>query len=49
MIGLGVSGTGSSSGILKADDPVAAMQAMITAMHRAWLATHPVGAAIGGS
>ena len=38
MIRLGVGGTGSSSGILKADDPIAMMRAMITAMDRAWIA-----------
>jgi triosephosphate isomerase len=48
MIGLGVGGTGSSSAILKADDPVAMIQAMIAAMHRAWLAKHPVAAAVEG-
>lgn len=41
MIRLGVGGTGSSSGILRADDPVAATRAMIGAMHRAWLEAHP--------
>ncbi len=41
MVGLGVGGTGSSSGILKAADPLAQMQVMIGAMHRAWLETHP--------
>ncbi len=48
MIGLGVGGTGSSSGILKADDPVAMMEAMLAAMHRAWLTTHPVAAPVEG-
>lgn len=48
MIGLGVGGTGSSSGILNADDPVAMMEAMIEAMHRAWLTTHPAAAALKG-
>lgn len=46
MIGLGVGGTGSSSGILKADDPIAMMEAMIGAMQRAWLKTHPTAAAL---
>jgi triosephosphate isomerase len=41
MIGLGVGGTGSSSGILGADDPIAAMEAMIAAVHRAWMDAHP--------
>ena len=36
MIGLGVGGTGSSSGVLKAADPVALMRAMLTAMKRSW-------------
>lgn len=46
MMGLGVGGTGSSSGILKADDPIAMMEAMIGAMQRAWLKTHPTAAAL---
>jgi triosephosphate isomerase (TIM) len=41
MIGLGVGGTGSSSGVLKAEDPVALMEAMIAAVHRAWVEIHP--------
>jgi len=41
MVGLGVGGTGSSSGILKAADPVAQMQAMLAAMKHAWLNAHP--------
>ena len=41
MIRLGVGGTGSSSGILKAVDPVATMRSMIGAMHAAWLELHP--------
>jgi triosephosphate isomerase len=40
MIRLGLDGTGSSSGILKAADPVAAMRAMLEAEARAWAATH---------
>jgi len=48
MIGLGVGGTGSSSGILRAADPVATMEAMIGAMHRAWLERHPAAAAVEG-
>jgi triosephosphate isomerase len=43
MIGLGVGGTGSSSGILRAADPVAQMEAMITALHDAWMDMHPTG------
>jgi hypothetical protein len=44
MMGLGVGGTGSSSGILTAADPIATMRSMITAMHRAWLELHPAAA-----
>jgi hypothetical protein len=40
MIGLGVGGTGSSSGVLKAADPVALMRAMLTAMKRSWDELH---------
>ena len=40
MIRLGLDGTGSSSGILKAADPVAAMRAMLEATARAWRETH---------
>jgi len=36
MIALGVGGTGSTSAILTAEDPVATMTAMIEAVHRAW-------------
>ena len=36
MMRLGLDGTGSSSGILKADDPVAMMRAMIEATARTW-------------
>ena len=36
MIHLGVDGTGSTSAILLAADPVAAMTAMIEAVHAAW-------------
>jgi triosephosphate isomerase (TIM) len=43
MIGLGVGGTGSSSGILKAADPIAVMEAMIAALHHAWMDAHPAG------
>lgn len=41
MMALGVGGTGSSSGILKAPDPVGRMTEMITAMQRAWADLHP--------
>ncbi len=40
MIRLGVGGTGSSSGVLKAADPVALMRAMLTAMKRSWDELH---------
>lgn len=40
MIRLGLDGTGSSSGILRAPDPVAAMRAMLEAEARAWADTH---------
>ena len=40
MIALGVGGTGSSSGVLKAADPVALMRAMLTAMKRSWDEMH---------
>lgn len=40
MIELGVGGTGSSSGVLKAADPVALMRAMLTAMKRSWDELH---------
>lgn len=38
---LGLDGTGSSSGILKAADPVAMMRTMLEATARAWHALHP--------
>ena len=38
MIELGAGGTGSSSGVLRAADPVATMASMIGAMHDAWAA-----------
>jgi triosephosphate isomerase (TIM) len=41
MVRLGVGATGSTSGILKADDPVAQMRAMIAAMQEAWQIRHP--------
>ncbi len=47
MIGLGLGGTGSSSGILRAADPVATMRSMIAAMHQAWLELHPAAALTG--
>lgn len=40
MIRLGLDGTGSSSGILRAPDPVAAMRGMLEAEARAWADTH---------
>jgi len=45
MIALGVGGTGSTSGILKAGDPVATMAAMIEAVHVAWTERSRAGAA----
>jgi triosephosphate isomerase len=44
MVGLGVGGTGSSSSILRAADPIAQMEALIAAMHQAWLDVHPAAA-----
>lgn len=41
MIRLGLDGTGSSSGILRAPDPVAMMRAMLEATARTWLDLHP--------
>ena len=41
MMRLGLDGTGSSSGILKANDPVAVMRAMVGATARAWAERHP--------
>jgi len=46
MMALGVGGTGSSSGILRAADPIARMTEMITAMHTAWAELHPGPAAV---
>jgi triosephosphate isomerase (TIM) len=40
MMALGVGGTGSSSGILRAADPVATMDGMVRAMRRAWDQRH---------
>jgi triosephosphate isomerase len=47
MMALGVGGTGSSSGILRAPDPVARMEEMIAAMHRTWTRLHPEAIAGG--
>jgi triosephosphate isomerase len=44
MIALGVGGTGSTSGILKAPDPVAMLAAMLEAVHRTWTEMHPEAA-----
>jgi triosephosphate isomerase len=44
MMRLGVDGTGSTSAILKADDPIAALTAMIEAVAATWAETHPPGA-----
>lgn len=44
MVGLGVGLTGSTSGILKAEDPVATMWAMVRAMAEAWRRLHPADA-----
>lgn len=41
MIRLGLDGTGSSSGILRAADPLATMREMVEATARAWLDLHP--------
>lgn len=41
MMRLGLDGTGSSSGILTAADPVAMMRAMLEATARAWRDLHP--------
>jgi triosephosphate isomerase len=41
MMELGVGGTGSTSGILRAPDPTAQMRAMVTAMHDTWTRLHP--------
>jgi triosephosphate isomerase len=41
MMRLGLDGTGSSSGILRAADPVATMRAMLEATARAWHDLHP--------
>ncbi len=46
MIGLGVGGTGSSSGILKAADPIGQMEAMIAAVHQAWMDMHPAAGSV---
>ncbi len=41
MIRLGLDGTGSSSGILRAGDPVGAMRSMLEAEAAAWAERHP--------
>lgn len=41
MVELGVGATGSTSGILKAEDPVAQMRAMLRAMRTAWDRRYP--------
>lgn len=41
MIRLGVDGTGSTSGILQAPDPVAQLTAMVEAVARTWRELHP--------
>jgi len=41
MIGLGVDGTGSSSAVLKAEDPIAQLETMLAALRRAWDEIHP--------
>ena len=41
MIRLGLDGTGSSSGILRAADPVEMMRRMLEATARSWYAAHP--------
>jgi triosephosphate isomerase len=48
MIRLGLDGTGSSSGILRAADPVSVMRDMLAALRDAWHETHP-GIALKGS
>ncbi len=47
MIRLGVDGTDSTSAILRADDPVATMTAMVEAVRRAWIEMHPDPAGAG--
>ena len=48
MMALGVGGTGSSSGILKAADPIAMMGAMLAAVSRAWTGARAPGTALSG-
>ena len=48
MVRLGLDGTGSSSGILKADDPVRVMREMLEALADAWEDLHP-GTPPGGA
>ncbi|MFH1025020.1 MAG: triose-phosphate isomerase [Planctomycetota bacterium] len=40
VVRLGAEATGSTSGILKADDPVRTMEDMVIALKRAWTETH---------
>ena len=40
MVRLGLDGTGTSSGILKADDPVRVMRDMLEALAGAWEERH---------
>jgi triosephosphate isomerase len=46
MVGLGVGGTGSSSAILRSADPIGVMEALLTALQRAWIDAHPSPAAV---
>lgn len=48
MMGLGVGGTGSSSGILMAADPIAVMGDMLAAVKRAWTGPRAPGTAFSG-
>lgn len=41
MVSLGVGATGSTSGILKAEDPIAQMWAMVRSMRAAWNSQYP--------
>ena len=41
MVELGAGGTGSTSGILKAPDPIGQMRAMVAAMAASWTRLHP--------
>jgi triosephosphate isomerase (TIM) len=42
MVALGVGATGSTSGILAAEDPIAVMWAMVRSMRAAWDRKHPI-------